>query len=113
MANTVHVNSLGFKPAFIPQIKTGEKNNTWRIWPDKYVVPGDVVQLINLKTNEVFARAQITEKCNKTFGSLSKVDRAGHETFSGDDGMYKFYSDYYKIPVDEKTEVTIIKFQLL
>lgn len=113
MANTVRVNTLGFKPKLIPQILSGQKNNTWRIWPDKFVVPGDVVQLVNLETNKDFGRAQIMEKCNKKFANLTDQDREGHEKFENEDEMYKFYSDYYKIPVDEKTEVTIIKFQII
>lgn len=107
------VDSLGFRPELIRQIMSGQKNNTWRVWPDKYVVLGDTVKLINQETGEVFGHAQIMEKCEKMFRDLNEGDRRGHETFDSDEEMYQYYSDYYKMPVNEGTTVTVIKFTFI
>jgi len=113
VGNQIKVDILGFQPELIPDILSGKKTNTWRIWSEKYVLPGDEVSLVNLQTNKPFARVQILEKCEKRFADLTHEDKANHEKFTSDDQMYKYYSNYYKMPVDQDTEVTIIKFNLL
>lgn len=104
---------LNFKPDLIDEILAGKKYNTWRIWPNRYVVVGEEVDLINSSTEKKFARARILEKCIKKFVDLTDYEKEGHEKFASEDAMYKTYGEYYKIPVDENTEITVIKFQLI
>lgn len=113
MDEKIRVDKLNFWTDLIDQILSGEKHNTWRIWPDKYVLVGDELDLVNEYTGRVFGRARIMEKCVKKFMDLTSNDKEGHEKFGSEDEMYQFYSDYYEIPVDERTEITVIKFQLI
>ena len=113
MEDNTKVDVLRFRPGLIDLITEGVKTNTWRIWTDKYVSVGDDVQLINSETDQVFARAQIIEKCEKSFADLTDNEKQGHESFESEEDMYQYYSEYYKIAVDENTSVTVIKFQII
>lgn len=113
MEDKIKVDALKFRSGLIDQIIEGVKNNTWRVWSDEYIVVGDEIDLINSDTDKVFARAQIIEKCEKSFADLNSNEKEGHEKFDSEEEMYQYYSEYYKIPVDENTSVTVIKFQII
>lgn len=94
-------------------ILRGEKNTTWRIFDDKNLQVGDILQFIVTENKEEFAKAKIIEVKLKTFEELNEDDWMGHESFNSKEEMYKQYSLYYNQKVTSKTPLKIIKFELL
>jgi hypothetical protein len=105
--------SLKFSPELVPLVKNGSKTTTWRLFDDKNLEVGEVVELIARPELTIFSQAKITEVITKKMGELNNGDKLGHESFCSDKEMYKTYSGYYKQMVDKNSPVTIYKFKLL
>ena len=97
----------------VPLILSGKKKSTWRLFDDKYIKAGDIVDLIERPSLIIFARAKIIDVWEKPFRALTHKDKQGHEEFSTDEEMYQTYSNYYQQPVGPETKVKIIKFKTL
>jgi hypothetical protein len=105
--------TLKFRPYLIPLILSGEKTSTWRLFDDKDLQVGDMVDLINWDTKEVFGKAELTEVREKPLGQLEDADFEGQEKFESEEKMYEEFKKYYGDKVDENTIVKIIKFKLV
>ncbi len=104
---------LKFAQDLIPLILSGEKVSTWRLWDDKGLSTGDIIDFIEYGTNRHFATAKLTKVIEKPLGELTKEDKKGHEKFANDEIMYQTYTQYYNRPVDKNTIVKIIWFELV
>ncbi len=104
--------SLKFRAYLVPKVLSGEKYSTWRLFDDKDVKEGDVVDLLEFVTNRHFGVAKITKVVEKPMGELTTEDKAGHEEFESDEQMYEVYTTYYKQPVGPETPVKVIRFEL-
>ena len=104
---------LKFAPALVPLVLSGEKTSTWRLWDDKDLSVGDIVDFIAFDTKAQFAQGKLTEVIEKPLGELTQEDKKGHEQFANDDEMYKTYTSYYGRPVDKGTKVKLIWFTLV
>lgn len=104
--------TLKFDPELVPLVLSGEKSSTWRLWDDKDLTKGDMVELLNNHTLKPFAMAIISRVTEKRLGDLTEDDKKGHETFVNDQEMYQTYTKYYNRPVDASTSVKIIWFEL-
>ncbi len=104
---------LRFATELVPLILSGEKESTWRLWDDKELSEGDIVDFINRGTNELFARGKLVNVVEKPLGELTTEDKKGHESFESEELMYKTYQGYYNRPVDKNTLVKIIRFELV
>jgi len=105
--------TIKFRPALARLILDGKKTTTWRLFDDKDLQMGDVVELMNWETKEVFGRAVVTEVVEKPIKALDDHDWEGHERFSDEAAMYAAYRVYYldkKIGPD--TLVKILHFTL-
>jgi len=102
--------SLKFKPELCAQILSGEKTSTWRLFDDKDLQEGDVVNFICTETLEKFGEGTITLVKIKTLGSLEDSDWEGHERYTSHEEMYKTYRGYYGDNVGPETELKIIDF---
>ena len=102
-----------FRDYLVPLVLSGEKNSTWRLFDDKKLVSGDVIELREFGKESSFAKAKITKVIEKPFYELTEEDKIGHEKFRDDNEMYKTYSDYYKTEVGPDSIVKIIWFVLL
>lgn len=102
-----------FRDYLVPLVLSGEKDSTWRLFDDKDFRVGDTVELLEFVTKKPFAVAEITEVIEKPFKDLTDEDKAGHETFAGDEEMYATYSEYYKTAVGPETTVKVIRFKLI
>ncbi len=105
--------TLKFRAHLVPLVLSGEKTVTWRLFDDKDLQEGDVVNLINWETKQVFARAIVLQVRTKKLGDLTEVDYVGHEKFANIDDMLAHYREYYGDRVNGETGVKIINFKLL
>ena len=105
--------TLKFRKELSELILKKEKTTTWRIFDDKDIKQGDIMQFLVWETKEVFADAKIINVIEKKFKDLDEQDLEGHEKFESKEQMYKTYSTYYNKIVDENTLVKIIKFELI
>src|SRR4051812_35074747 len=104
---------LKFSSQLVPLILTRKKTSTWRLWDDKNLSSGDVVEFFNSEAGEKFALAKLTKIIEKPLGDLTEEDKKGHETFLSDKEMYKTYTQYYGKQVNAQTKIKIIWFNLL
>lgn len=107
------IKTLKFRKNLSELILKNEKNTTWRIFDDKDIKEGDIIQFLVWETREMFAKAKITNVVEKKFKDLDEKDMEGHENFVSKEEMYETYSTYYNRTVDENTLVKIIKFELI
>jgi len=102
---------LHFSKELVPLILSGKKNSTWRLWDDKNLQVGDVVDFLESKTEKHFVTVKITKVIEKKMGKLEIGDKQGHEKFKNDDEMYRTYLGYYKKDVTPDTVVKIVWFE--
>lgn len=105
--------TLKFRKNLSELILKYEKTTTWRIFDDKDIKEGDIIQFLIWETKEIFANAKIVNVVEKKFKDLNEQDLDGHEKFESKDEMYATYTTYYNKTVDENTLVKIIKFELI
>lgn len=104
--------TLTFDAHLVPLILNGSKTTTWRLFDDKDLQKGDVVDFLGRPEKKRFATAQITEVVEKRFQDLDETDWAGHEKFSSEDEMYRWYSEAYKKEVGPGTLLKIVHFEV-
>lgn len=102
---------LHFSKELVSLILSGKKTSTWRLWDDKDLKEGNIVEFLESKTEKHFFTAKITKVIKKKMGELKKSDKKGHEEFKNDSEMYKTYSGYYKREVTPNTLVKMIWFK--
>ena len=103
---------MKFRDNLAKLVLAGEKDLTWRLFDDKALVEGDVVDLINWNTGEKFGEATLMQVWEKKMGELQDSDFDGHEKFTNDEEMYQTYRTYYGDRVGPDTIVKIIRFSL-
>ncbi|HLP86774.1 MAG TPA: ASCH domain-containing protein [Candidatus Paceibacterota bacterium] len=101
-----------FRDKLAKLILAGEKNLTWRLFDDKDLKKGDIVDLVNWNTGEKFGEAKLTDVYEKKMGEVEESDFDGHEKFTSDEEMYQTYRTYYGDKVGPETIVKIIRFEL-
>jgi hypothetical protein len=105
--------TIKFAADLVPLVLSGEKTSTWRLFDDKALKTGDVVEFWNKQTLEKFADATLLSVEKKPLRELTDEDKIGHETFESDEEMYATYSGYYNREVTPETPIKIIRFKLL
>jgi ribonuclease HI len=110
---------LKFEHQLAELIRQGKKTSTWRLYDDKDLSVGDVVELIdkvdpqNPATWTVASKAEIRTVIEKRLGMITEEDFAGHEDFNSREEMLQAYQKYYGPQVTLDTPVKIIQFKLL
>ena len=105
--------TLKFTTILVPLVLSGEKIMTWRLWDEKNLEAGDIVDFLEKETLTQFATAKLTKVVEKPLGELTEADKKGHETFQSDEKMYATYTKYYKKEVTPQTPIKIIWFELI
>ncbi|MEZ0287143.1 MAG: ASCH domain-containing protein [Candidatus Paceibacterota bacterium] len=105
--------TLKFQPHLAEQVRQGTKVCTWRLFDDKNLQVGDLIELYENGSDVPFAKATITRQVEKPLGKLEEEDWEGHERFANDKEMYATYRAYYGPRVGPKTIVKILWFDLL
>ena len=103
---------LKFAEPLSKLILDGKKRTTWRINDEKNIEVGDEISLCTRDGAE-FTKAKVTYVKETTFEAMTEEDKSEHEAFQSDEEMYRTYSEYYQIDVTPKTNVKIIKFEIL
>ena len=105
---------LKFTPALCEKILSGEKTATWRLFDDKDLQAGDTLDLVDNTSLQSIGQAKITDVIERTLGTISVADQAGHEPFTSSEAMYQSYREYYPDQeIDANTAVKIIYFKLI
>jgi hypothetical protein len=104
--------TLKFATHLVPLILDGSKTSTWRLWDDKDLTEGDVVDFLESGTNRLVATGKLTKVYEKTLGTLTAEDKQGHEQFESDGDMYQHYKEYYNREVGADTPLKIIHYEL-
>ncbi len=102
--------TLKFKSHLVEQILAGTKTSTWRLYDDKDIQSGDIIDVFNKDTGDQFGIVTVTDVNCKTLGSLVETDWIGHERFPTEAAMYAEYRSYYSEDIGPDTEVKIIHF---
>ena len=105
--------TLKFNANLADLILIGKKTVTWRIFDDKDLKVGDLLNLQVKETGKNFAKAEIIHIKEKKLGEITEEDQVGHEPFRNKDEMIKTYKKYYSDKVESDTVVKIIKFKLI
>jgi hypothetical protein len=105
------IKTIKFRDYLVKLILAGEKDATWRLFDDKDLKEGDIVDLVNWDTGEVFAKATLINVREKKLGDIDDSDFDGHEKFESTEKMYETYREYYGDKVTPETIVKIIKFE--
>jgi len=105
--------TLKFREQLASDVLKGEKTATWRLFDDKDLKVGDIVELVVWETNEKFAKVEITEVTEKNLGDVEENDYEGHEKFQDKESMLKSYQQYYGDKVNFSTLAKLVRFKLL
>ncbi len=97
--------SLKFRKRFIDPIKNGEKTKTHRLFDDKNLAVGDILDLLDMSNGDKFATAKITDIKEQTFADM---------VMGSNDvlGQYEEFSIYYNREIKPTDPVKIVEFKL-
>ena len=103
---------LKFKPHLVEKILSLEKTITWRLFDDKNLQEGDILECINSDTGENFAEVKIINVIEKIIKELNDSDLREND-YTDYKQVMEINKKYYGDVVNEDTLVKIIKFKLL
>jgi hypothetical protein len=104
--------TVKFRSHLIPQILSGEKVSTWRLFDDKNLSINDEIIMQEWGTGKDFGKAVITKVEEKKLKDLQDSDFEGHEKYESEEKMYETYRKYYGDKVTSDTVVKMIDFEL-
>ena len=107
------VKTLKFAPHLVPLVLSGEKTATWRLFDEKDLQEGDILDLLEQSNGNTFAQAVIVSVKEKQLQDLRDDDYVGHEKFESQEKMYETYRGYYGDRVTPETLVKIIRFEII
>ncbi|MDE1970294.1 MAG: ASCH domain-containing protein [Patescibacteria group bacterium] len=105
--------TIKFAHHLVQKILDGSKTATWRLFDDKDLTTGDMLQFIDTDTSNPFAEAEITNVREKYLGEIENQDYEGHEPFESPEAMLATFRKYYGDMVSWDTPVKMISFRLL
>lgn len=104
--------TLKFKEDLAILILKGEKSVTWRLFDDKNLKIGDLLNFQVSETGKNFTKARIIDLREKKLGEVDELDYYGHEKYESQKDMLNKYKEYYGDKVNLNTLVKIIKFDI-
>jgi hypothetical protein len=103
---------IKFDSNLVPLVLSGEKITTWRLWDDKNLSVGDIVDFIDRGTGQQFVTAELVKVIEKSIKDLTPEDQVGHEKYETVQEICETFSRYYKQTVTPDDKVKIIWFKL-
>lgn len=107
------MNILKFDPELIPKIIDENYTTTWRLFDNKQISLGDVVELVNSQNNEVFAKARIIRITHKYLRDINDFDMQNHKKYESLDCIIDGFKKYYGDSVNEGSVVKIYEFNII
>lgn len=104
--------TLKFRNHLADLVLDGKKTTTWRLFDDKDLKSGNLLNFRVWETGKDFAKATIIEVKEKKLEEIKEDDYDGHEKFKNQEDMLNHYKKYYGDKVNLNTIVKIIKFSL-
>ncbi len=104
--------TLKFKTRLVALILEGKKTTTWRLFDDKDLKVGDLLNFQISETGKDFAKAVICMVTEKKVVELKEEDYDGHEKYENEKDVLDHLKEYYGKKVSKETMVKIIKFNL-
>jgi hypothetical protein len=98
--------TLKFPSHYAPFIIKNKKGTTTRLFDEKNISTGDMLDFLDKETKEKFATAKVTAVEVKSFEETMKDADDIH-------GMYDQYKYYYGKDIDPKDEVKWIHFEIV
>lgn len=109
----IEIKTLKFKHHLVQQILDGTKTVTWRLFDDKNLQTGDILEMIDADTGKSFCQAMITKIKEKKLGEVEENDFEGHERYASKEEMLGHYRGYYGEKVDRDTIIKMIDFKII
>jgi ribonuclease HI len=109
---------LKFDHQLAELIRQGQKTSTWRLYDDKDISIGDIVELIdkvkpqNPATWVVIGKASILTVIEKRLADVG-LDESPDHIYDSWESMLKDFQKYYGPQVDGNTIIKIVQFKLL
>ncbi|MDO8555416.1 MAG: NYN domain-containing protein [bacterium] len=104
--------TLKFRSYLADLILEGKKTTTWRLFDDKDLKKGDLLNFRVWEIGKDFAKAVVTGVREKRLGELKEEDFDGHEKFENEEDMLNRYRKYYGNEVTMESMVKIINFDI-
>jgi hypothetical protein len=104
--------TLKFKNNFVAPILGGSKTVTWRLFDDKDLKVGDLVELVEKETLNKFGEAEIIDTREKALKDLTDSDYQEHGDSSNSEDVVTHFKQFYGDRVNPDTLVKIIKIKL-
>ncbi len=106
--------TLKFESHFIPQILSGTKTTTWRLFDDKDLKAGDVFEIIDKESGESFGRAVINTVREIELQNVQDTDYDNtHDKPATTEELYESYRKYYGLQVRPESILKIVEFSLV
>ena len=102
--------TLKFYSKLVPLILSREKTTTFRMFDDKNLTEGDVLQFVEKESGQHFGNATIVSVVEKRLCDMIDVDLDGHEKYESREKMYEDYRNIYGDRVTPEAMVKIVKF---
>jgi ribonuclease HI/uncharacterized protein YqfB (UPF0267 family) len=107
------MNKIKFDSTLVADVQNGKKIATFRYGNDKQYHVGEIVELVNSKTSDVFATAEIEQITEKRIKNLNAYDYEGHETYDSQEELINVMNDYYDGVITPESPIKIVKFKLI
>ncbi len=107
---------LKFEHQLAQDIIKGEKTSTFRLFDEKNIRVGDIVQIIDKVEQDnpaswlVIGDAIVQEVREKRLEDVQGDDWLGHEPYESVRVFIDTHQHYYRVPINEETPVKIIRF---
>jgi hypothetical protein len=105
--------TIKFTPELALLVKSGQKTSTWRLFDDKDLQTGDIVDLIQRPELTVFASAELVEVIEKSLAEMDEADFDGHEKYDSLEEMISTLQQFYPETITPKTKAKVIKFKII
>jgi ribonuclease HI/uncharacterized protein YqfB (UPF0267 family) len=107
------MNKLKFSSELVPQIVDEKYTTTWRLFDDKNISIGDIVELVNSQTNEVFAKAEVVSITQKYLKDINDYDMKNHKKYDSLDSIISDFKRFYGDAVNAELIVKMYDFKIL
>lgn len=104
--------TLKFDSNLVPQILSGQKTSTWRLFDDKDLQVGDNLIFVDRENGKEFAKAVITSVHDREIQNITESDYEGHERYDSKEAILESFRKHYGLGVTPTSVLKIIKFKL-